>query len=216
MNSSQSTEYSNLYYINFPPAKDFFQPWFFDSVSGLLSNDDYKDSFNRAVLWSTKEAINPDFHSYLNLDWTEGTITIFWATSIIPLPIHTDEHYQHSGLVLGNGVNFELFNSSVVNFYDPADLIEDPYRGSTLERELTDKEKIIIERYMESPAKTFITDKLPKESYNIKPNDTYIINTMVPHQALADPGRVCVSVRLTHFNNTPWELMVNSFKQSIK
>lgn len=213
--SNRKREYNNLYYIDFPVARDFFQPWFFNSLSKLLDKRDYQNNFDKGFI-SSKEGINPAYYSYQDIDWTTGSIIVFWASSLIPLPIHVDVDYRFNDYALGNGVNFNLFNNSLVNFYDEKDLIQTESGSMKFTDGMTENDKIIVENYNKSSAKTYITDKSPKESYKLKADDTYIINTMTPHQFFADPGRICVSVRLKQFNNTPWELMFNSFKHSIK
>jgi hypothetical protein len=203
----------NLYLVDFISFEDFFQKSFIKSLS-RFSGMNIGENFTNGFV-SCKEAINPKYYSFNGIDWSDGNVIIFWATPIIPLPIHNDVSTYGDDFKLGNGLNFNLFNSSTVNFYRQKDL--QMLEKSDLNKDLmTDEEKAIAHGYSTSDARIYTTEHPPIETYNIAAGDTYIINTVTPHQLFAEPGRICVSVRCKAFNNTPWELMVSKFRDSIK
>lgn len=204
----------NLYQVDFIPPELFFQPWFINTLNRYKVRDP-QQNFDNGFL-SGKEVINPPYQLINGIDWANSDIIIFWATPKIPLPIHSDIDKTYPQFGLGNGLNFNFYNSSIVNFYREENLISTSVSDEPIPENTSDDEYVIYRNYKKSTAKTYTTSMPPSETYNINAGDTYIINTTTPHQLFAEPGRICVSVRCRAFNGTPWELMVDYFKDSIK
>lgn len=205
----------SFYFVDFPPADEFFNQTFLNSLSEYQSMDNIENNFKNSCLPLNK-VINQEYFNYKNINWSEGICIIFWHTPLVPLPIHTDTDYEDNKTKLGNGLNFNLFNKSVVNFYKTYKVKPYDTRNIPLNDSLSTQEKIIIETNKKSRASTFYSEGGPSESYMTDHGDTYIINTTLPHQLLAEQGRICLSVRCDYFRNKSWQDMVNFFQDSIK
>ncbi len=203
----------NLFHIDFPKFEDFFQAWFIESIPKFhiesAETNLKKDTYNLI------DVINPNYYNYKNIDWTQGKVFIFWHAPLIPLPIHSDIYRFDDRIKLGHAVSFNLYNTSTVNFYD----INDLQRSEKYIRpsgDTTPDLDALYNKFENTKAIAYDTDKEPIESHNVGINDTYIMNTITPHQLLALPNRINVSVRCSHFNDMSWDSMVDFFKDSIK
>ncbi len=203
----------NLFHIDFPKFGDFFCDWFVESIPKFhvesAKTNLQKDSYNLI------DVVNPEYHNYKDIDWRKGKVFIFWHAPLIPLPIHSDIYRLDNKIKLGHAVSFNLYNISTVNFYDINDLqrSEKYIRPNT---ETTADLDALYTKFENTKAIAYDTDKKPIETHNIGIDDTYIMNTITPHQLLAEPKRINVSVRCSHFNDMPWTEMINFFKDSIK
>ena len=204
----------NLFRVNFPAFEDFFQEWFINCIPDF-STDSAADNFkkdNHQLI----DVINKDYHNYKNIDWTKGKVVIFWHAPLIPLPIHSDVSKLDNSFKLGHAVSFNLFNTATVNLYDVNELtLCEEYIRPTDSVTTPDLETIYT-KFENTQAIAYNEGADPIETHHIAVNDTYIMNTVTPHKLLAEPGRIHVSVRCSHFNDTPWSNMVDFFKDDIK
>lgn len=204
----------NLFYINFPKFEEFFQDWFIKSIPDYFTNSAEenlkKDSYNLS------EVINQEYHNYKGVDWNQGKVFIFWHAPLIPLPIHSDIYKLDNRIKLGHAVSFNLFNTAIVNFYDINDLTKSEKYIRPTDMPITDDLNTMYNKFENTNAVAYETTANPIETHDIGVNDTYIMNTITPHQLLAEPGRIHISIRCSQFNDIPWPDMVNFFKEDIK
>ena len=204
----------NLFPISFPKFEDFFQDWFIDSIPNYhcqsaeisLQNDSHK----------LFDVVHPKYHNYKNIDWSQGKVFIFWNTALIPAPIHSDVYRLDERITLGHAVSFNLYNTSTVNFYDITDLEKAEKYVRPKDDVVSEELDTMYKKFENTNAVVYTTDKEPMETHSIGINETCIMNTLTPHQVLAEPKRINISVRCSHFNGSSWSDMIDFFKDDIK
>ena len=212
---SAPKRFNNFYYLNFPKVSEFFSLSFMETMHEYRDVSNTTRNFQKDNL-PLKDCINKKYQNYKNIDWTDGSLFVFWHTPLIPLPIHSDIDFQYSEYKTGYGVNFNLYNKSSIHFYGKDSLI--PFDKTTLKNKdtISEPEKAILNKFAGSRATLYTAIDKPFESYETVHNDVYLINTTTPHQLLAERGRICLSIRLNYFIDKSWDYFCDSFKDSIK
>lgn len=202
----------NLFHINFPKFDEFFQDWFIKSIPEFYSRSAEENLKNDT--FNLGDVVNSEYHHYKNVDWTKGNLFVFWHAPLIPLPIHSDVFRLNENIKLGHAVSFNLYNTATVNFYD-INQLQKSEKYIRPDGTATDDLNALYNKFENTKAVAYETTSDPIETHNIKINDTYIMNTVTPHQLLAEPNRIHISVRCSTFNDIPWSDMVNFFKEDL-